>query len=266
MECKHKLLAMDLDGTLLNDEKIISNKNKEAINKCIEKGVKIVVSSGRSMEDIKEFADEVSATKYCSGAHGAIIFDSNEMKIIQETLLNSETALEIIKEIEFIEDIAVMVFAKNNTYTHRLTDYLKIFLENKAIRLTKVEDLKQVNEDIIKILVRGERLFLEKLKVKLNYLEDKCKIFFSEENLLEFMSLEANKGYSLEKIAELYNIDMKYTVSVGDNFNDLEMIEKAGIGVAVNNAVCELQQIADYVTINDNNNDAIAEIIEKYFI
>ncbi len=262
---KYKLLAVDLDGTLLNEEKIVTEKNLEAIRKCLDNGIKVVISSGRAMEDMKDYTDIVGIDGYCSAAHGSTIFNAKEMKIIEETFLENEIAKKVIKEIENIEDISILVFTKGLTYTSNMSDYLKLFVSDKTIHIEVIESLELIQDKITKILIRGKRNHLENIKEKMSFLDKDCKIFFTEENLLEFMSLSVNKGHSLQEISKLYNIPIEETVSVGDNYNDLEMIEAAGVGVAMVNAVDELKEKADYVTKNTNNEDAIAEVINKYF-
>ncbi len=265
MNNKYKLIAIDLDGTLLNEEKIITDKNKNAIRKCLENGIKIVISSGRALEHITNYMEELEITDgYGSAFHGSTIFKAGSNEIVNETFLDTSLAKEIINDLIKCDDIGILVFTNKNTYSNDNNDHVKKYTKNKVVTITEFSDVSEIQGEISKVLIKGERDRLNLLKDDFQKYSDRCKILFSELDLLEFMSLDTNKGFSLEKISEYYGIDIKDTIAIGDNHNDIEMIEKAGVGVAVYNAVEELKKRADYVTVNDNEKDAISEVIEKF--
>ncbi len=264
---KYKLIAIDLDGTLLNEEKEISQKNKDAIKKCIDNDVKIVISSGRAKENITMFMKELGITSgYGSAFHGSTIFKAEDFTIVNETFLNDEIAKEILSKINVNTNVGILAYTQQSLYTTNLNEEVEKYHRNKKVKVTTLNNFYGINEPISKILVKGERKVLDEIKASVMMYEDRCKILFSELDLLEFTSLQTNKGFSLEKIAELYNINIKDTIGIGDNYNDMEMIEKAGLGVAVQNAVPELKQKADYVTQATNEEDAISEVINKFIV
>ncbi len=262
----YKLIAIDLDGTLLNEEKIITDKNREAIKKCLDNDIKVIISSGRSVEDIKTFVDDLGIQKtYCSAYHGSTIFNCDDLTVVNETFMDKSLAINILKDIVKYENVGVLVFGQKTVFSNKVNEYVLEYLKYKKFKVNEIESLLDIDEDISKILVQGKRSNLENIKLDFAHLNDTCRVLFSELDLLEFMSMDTNKGFSLEKIARMYNIDLKDTIAIGDNYNDMEMIEKAGIGVAVYNAVEELKQKADYVTKVNNNQDAISEVINKFF-
>ncbi len=265
MENKYKLIAIDLDGTLLNEDKIITDKNRNSIKKCLDNGIKIVLSSGRALEHITNYMDELEIKDgYGSAFHGSTIFKSGTNEIINETFLDTKLAKEIINDLLSCEDIGLLVFTKQFIYTNDENDHVRKYTRNKFVKITEFSEVSEIKGEISKVLLKGERDRLNKLRNEFQKYGDRCKILFSELDLLEFMSLDTNKGFSLEKISEIFGIALEDTIAIGDNHNDIEMIEKAGIGVAVCNAVDELKVRADYVTINDNEKDAISEVIEKF--
>ncbi len=263
---KYKLIAIDLDGTLLNEEKIVTTKNREAIKKCLDNDIKVVISSGRSVEDIKTYIDDLGLKKvYCSAYHGSTIFQSDDLTVVNETFMDRQLANDILEKIVNYDGVGILIFGQNTVYSNKINEYVLEYLKYKKFKVEEIDDVQNINEEISKILVQGRRANLEVIKSDFVYLKDKCRVLFSELDLLEFMSMDTNKGFSLEKIASLYNIDLSETIAIGDNYNDMEMIEKAGVGVAVYNAVDELKSMADYVTKVDNNQDAISEVINKFF-
>ncbi len=268
MKNKYKLIAIDLDGTLLNDEdKKISCRNKQAIKKCLDNGVKVIISSGRALENIHHYMKELGIVEsYGSAFHGSTIFKSDDLEIVNETFLDNNLAKELLSKFEKVENVGLLAYTQKGLYTTDLNNHINEYYKFvKDISIIVVDDLLSIEEPISKILIKGERIYLEKIREEFLEYNDRCRVLFSETELLEFMSLETNKGYSLEKIAGFHNIDIKDTIAIGDNYNDIEMIEKAGIGVAVYNAVDALKVKADYVTINDNNKDAIYEVVDRYF-
>lgn len=265
MNYKYKLIAIDLDGTLLNEKKEITAKNKQSIRKCVDNGIKVVLSSGRAVENITNYIDYLEIKDgYGSAYHGSTIFKAGTNEIVKETFLNSDVAKRIISELINYENIGIIIFTKNCACSFNINKYVDTYNTKKNIEIKLIKSIDEINSDISKILIKAKRETLIDLREKFRHYKDESKIIFSELSLLEFMSLETNKGYSLEQIAKYYNIDLKETIAIGDNYNDMEMIEKAGLGVAVNNAVDDLKNIADYVTINSNEDDAISEVIEKF--
>ncbi len=263
---KYKLIAIDLDGTLLNEEKLITDKNKEALKKCLDNDIKVVISSGRALENIKMFMDELGIKNgYCSAFHGSTIFRAEDLEIVNETFLEGDISKDVLELVSQYNNVGILAYTRNNLYTINKNEFVQQYCGNKHLDATVLNDFNEIQEKISKILLKGKREDLQAIKEKAKIFDDRCRILFSELDLLEFMSLKTNKGFSLEKICEMFSIDINESIAIGDNYNDVEMIEKAGVGVAVYNAVDLLKEKADYVTKNDNNQDAIYEVVNKYF-
>lgn len=263
-----KLISTDLDGTLLNRESAISEKNKIALMKCIDNGVKVVISSGRSKENIKGYMNDLGITNgYGSAFHGATIFklNDNNIEIVNETILEKEVAQDILKKLITYDDIGILVYTPEQLYSIDSNEYVNSYYQKTPVEVKIIDNFSDIKEEISKILIKGDRNHLLEIRDKFLDLNKNCRMLFSELDLLEFMSIDTNKGFGLEKICELENINIANTIAIGDNFNDIEMIEKAGIGVSVKNAVTALKEKSDYVTNATNNEDAIYEVVEKFF-
>lgn len=262
----YKLLSMDLDGTLLNSFSVISDKNKSAIKNLHEKGVKIVISTGRPKENIKEYMSELSIFKgYCQAFHGSTIFDIETMEIVKESKFDKKISDKILERISSYDDVGILVYSTDNLYTTKKNEYVNEYYQRTKLEIEIVENLLDIKEDISKILLKCDRKRLMEIKDEFSDFTPYARILFSELDLLEFMSLDTHKGAGLKTICDLYGIDIKDAVAVGDNYNDIEMIKMAGLGVSVNNAVDELKKASDYVLQSNNDEDAMCELINLFF-
>ena len=123
------------------------------------------------------------------------------------------------------------------------------------------------NEKIYKILFQNTDVpYLMSLEKPMKELTKNCSVSYSSNRYMEFNALGIDKGNGLRTVAEILGIDIKDTIAVGDNYNDIPMLKTAGLSVAVNNAVEDAKKSAHYVTEADNNKGALAEIIEKFII
>lgn len=262
----YKLLSMDLDGTLLNSFCKISDKNKSALKDLHEKGIKIVISTGRPKENIKEYMNDLEIyTGYCQAFHGSTIFDIENMEIIKESKFNKEISDKILERISDYDDVGILVYSANNLYTTKANEYVNEYYQRTKMDITVVENFLDIKEDISKILMKCDRQRLLEIQKEFSDFAPYARILFSELDLLEFMSLDTNKGAGLKTICDLYGIDIKDAVAVGDNYNDIEMIKMAGLGISVNNAVDALKDVSDYVLEHSNDEDAICELINRFF-
>lgn len=265
----YKLIATDLDGTLLDKNRIIHKENVKPIKKALEKGVKIVMCSGRPHSSINEYEKELGLNvegNYGIGLNGSILFDSYSKKFLFNLKLDKSITIKILEEIKqfnlptivFTDDLLV-----SNIYNEELENYKVNFTTKIEIR----EDLTTFNQEALKVIVIGE---YNKLKEIQDYTQEKlgneCNIYFTQVNFLEFTNKEAHKGSALKSLAKHLGIDMKEVIAVGDNYNDITMIQEAGLGVAVANAEQALKDVADYVTTNNNNEGVLKEVIEKYIL
>lgn len=263
----YKLLVSDLDCTLISRKNGLTEKNKIAIKKAIESGLKFFICSGRSNLSLERFEKELELNKegfYTIAFNGNMVYDTYNHNVIYEKMLDKYLAQQIISKIKKY-DIFTIVYVRDQLYAENIDDENAYeYTELAALKITE-RKLASIDTDVSKIILRGDRNLLERIFTEMgSYINGKCNMFFSADNLLEFTNLEATKGKALAFLANYLNIVTNDIIAVGDNYNDLTMIEIAGLGIGVQNAVEEVKQIANYVTICDNENDAIAEIIEKF--
>lgn len=263
---KYKLLALDMDDTLLSEDLSISAKNIEAIRAIEASGVKIILCSGRPYESMVKYLDVLdihSQEDYIVSFNGALI-----NRISGEEVFSGIIEGPILHELIDIgreNNISVQLYNTELTienYNERAKHY-EFLTKMKA---TLIDDLKSVPRSV-KVLynhVAGDDL--EALRLKLvDLYSDQCNIFYSKPNYIEVLNKLSSKGLAVEFLANKLGIERDEVVVMGDGFNDVSMISYAGLGVAVANAPDGVKEHANYVTTATHNEDAVWEVYEKFF-
>ena len=263
---RYKLMLIDCDRTLLNDQGIITERTIKAVRDAIRNGVKVVFASGRAPSGIEDIVKTIGAEDlfdYFVCFNGGMIVRAKDKQIVSESSLTIEDIIRIADSISCDPDIYYVFTSKrlicrgnNNQATNEAKKNGMSVTQGDASRLDD-------DEKIFKMVFAGEKEELDKIEQRLpEILRKQYNLTRSEPNNLEFVSLQASKGYALLKLADMLQISIHDTICIGDSENDSSMLELAGTGVAMGNACEELKAIADYVTDN-NNNDGLAKAIEE---
>ncbi|GCD10221.1 Cof-type HAD-IIB family hydrolase [Clostridium tagluense] len=266
----YKLLAIDMDGTLLNSNKVISKGNKAAIKKAIEKGVKVVITSGRGLNGLDKFLDEVhlrGENEYIIANNGGTIYRTSDFECINYKGLKGRDLVKAhALSVEFgLNMIAYThegsIASEENEFTRFETEYV-----GNPVKILDFNGDVNDEDEITKILFSQTQELLEKKMLELP------KEFYSEYNVvktmpivLEVMDKDCNKGYGVKVLGDMLGIKKEEIICIGDEANDIEMITYAGLGIAMGNAIEELKDVAEYVTL-DNDNDGVAKAIEKFIL
>ena len=289
----YKLIAIDLDGTLLNSYGEVSNKNKEIIQKAIEKNVEVVLASGRPIMSVKNLANEIGCNNYMICGNGAITYDIQNDNIIYDRFLEKSKVLQIIKICEE-NSIFYNVYTKDTILTKSL-NYSILFYnqenatkpEDKKTRITLMQNIEEYiknreDEDYLKITIcDNDKIIFGSIIRKLRTIKDievldveqmsRKIIKDGTDNVsLEFFYTEisntnVDKWKAIENLIEKLEIKKEEVIAIGDNVNDSQMVKNAGLGIMMGNSAPYIKEIAD-VIVNDNNNDGVAEAIEKYIL
>lgn len=260
----YKLIAFDIDDTLLNTKKQISPRTRAALSDAQKRGIRLAVCSGRLPYGVRPYAEELDIFKYGGyfmGFNGGAIFNS-ERELINTTYLDRKY-IEPVYELLRPTNITTMVhkgdviFAdkKENDYTHIESDVI-------GLPLNRVDDIAEyVDWDLHKMLLAGEP---ETLKQTEKLLKDKfggeLDIYLSAPWFLEVMPKGIDKGVGLEIICKNMGISTAEAIAFGDSFNDISMLKKAGTGVAMGNAEEAVKAAADMITA-DCDSDGIAKAL-----
>ena len=268
-----RLVAFDLDGTLFNDRKEITPETFRTLERAAEMGIEIIPATGRFWGAVPENLKALDFVRYAITLNGAAIFDVKAMKTIAEFNIPIERAEAICR---VSDDLGVVYdfVADGKGYMKRdLYDRLEdVMIGEWQVRVVK--DLRSPVDDIYDVLrtksgVQKMQMYTLDASLRENLLKSLPVVFpkllftSSVPNNIEINDTHANKGDALKFIAENLGISLEETLAFGDGLNDIYMIQSAGTGVAMANAVPELREIADYITL-DNNNDGVAEGIKRF--
>lgn len=266
---KYKIIVLDLDGTLTNSKKEISQPTLDALIDIQERGYKVVLASGRPTPGVVPLAKKVQLDKF-----GGYILSYNGAKIIDcrtnEVIFQKTLPLEVISELYNAADkydVGIISYDTDNVIVGRdIDEYIELEAKINNIALKKVDNfIEYVNYPVNKCLMTGEHEILlkvqENLKHKYNSL---LSIYFSEPFFLEIMPQNVDKAQSLIRLLNTIGISSEEMVCCGDGFNDISMIEIAGLGVAMENAQEVVKQAADFITYS-NDDDGILHVIKKFF-
>lgn len=263
-----KLIAIDLDGTLLTSDKKISQKNLEAIKYAQEKGVKVVIATGRPLNGIKDIINKLTLLQqddYTICFNGGIITNNKTEANIFQSSLSYEDLLIIYNEAKRLNTNIHAFKTDQSLITPKMSYGTEIEkninnLDCEIIDFTSIDKTSR----FIKVMLVGYEDEINRVVSLLNPdLYNKYMINRSSKIFLEFMDLTTNKGLALDRLAKHLNIKDDEIMAIGDAENDLAMIKKASIGVAMQNAIPKVIEVADFITL-DNDNDGVAHAIYHF--
>jgi 5-amino-6-(5-phospho-D-ribitylamino)uracil phosphatase len=243
-EIEIKLIALDMDGTLLNDNHEITEGNRKAIKEAKDKGIHVVLSTGRSFQNCSTHADELELGSYLVTVNGSEIWDEKR-NLLERNLLKSD-------HIEWMLELA-----RQHKATFWAINTERNWHNEMPEDLHSVNWLKfgfNVNDDAARELIMNE------LKAKGEF-----ELTNSMPNNIEVNPIGISKAKGLQLICSRLGIEMKNVMAVGDSLNDFAMIMEAGVGVAMGNAQEAVKEAADWVTAT-NNEDGVAKAIRKWVL
>lgn len=266
----YKLIALDMDGTLLTTDKKVSERTAASIKEAEAKGVKIVLASGRPLLGLNKYLEELGLLKgedYVLSFNGGLVQNTKTGKIVSKVSLKGSD-LKNIYEISKQLNINIHAFsAKGGLITPKNSKYTEYEAEINGIDIN-IKDFNEIEdeEDIIKVMMIDPQEILDPAIEKLpNEIYEKYSVFKSSPFFLEFTHKEVDKGLGLKKLGEFLGIKKEEIIACGDAGNDLSMIKYAGLGVAMDNAVPEVKEVANYITAS-NDEDGISKVIEKFIL
>jgi Cof subfamily protein (haloacid dehalogenase superfamily) len=261
-------MATDMDDTLLRDDWTISERTVKAIQQARKQGVYVTIATGRMPASVSPYAKQLGIEVPVITYNGALVQEVLSGKVLYRKVIPIETVLNIINWL-LPQDIHFQVYFKDQIFVEKMNDWSREY--ERATRVPVVEAnlcelLAHEKEGVEKILLFGEPEILQgwEEKIDLRY-EGQVRTTKSKAYFLELIHPEVNKGAALSSLAERLGINQKEVLAVGDSLNDLEMIQYAGIGVAMGNGRQEVKEAANVVT-SSNQDDGVAQAIEKYVL
>ena len=269
---KKRLLFLDLDGTLLNDAKEITQGNREALERTLQRGHGVIITTGRPLKSALAQARRLGLDQpgcYTIAYNGAMVYDWGKQGNVFTRALDIpsvirvfEKANEIGEHIQTYDSFDVLVEPRGDD--EALRRYCKMVSMTHRVIGDVHTDLQ---EDPVKCLVinyeKKDGLLKMQDWIRANMEGMDC--FFSCEQFLEVVPKGMNKGEAVKMLCKLLDVEIEDAVACGDAANDLAMLKAAGIGVAMINGSDEVKAVADYITTRDNNHDGVAEAAGKFF-
>ena len=271
----YKLLALDLDGTLLNSDSEISEGNKEAIKDALNRNIKIIICSGRIFKGARIFARQVDLKDPLIACNGALIKKTDTEKVLYDNPLSLEDSLKIV-DICHEKDLYFHAYAGNVMYTERFDFNMSFYWNlNQKLQPRDRVDISIVgdfSEMLCKnqmrvskfVVVSNDEGILSRARDKVAAINT-VEVMSSKRGNFEVVNFGVNKGKALKYISDLLGIKREEIIAIGDNENDHSMIRFAGLGVAMGNAEEKIKEIADYIT-SSNDQDGVAEVIKRFIL
>lgn len=270
-----KLLALDMDGTVLNDDHVtILNKTKDAIKKALDFGIIVIPATGRSRINIPIAFKELFDIKYIVSSNGAEVFDCLKNKVIYNNFLNCDSSEKIIKILDK-NNISFEVYIDGRAYAEKnipkeAVNYNSEYEEKRSL-LKFVEPVDNIREFIDKNKCSIEKINIPSLpKDMYEYMFKKLtdlgdtSLTTSMGRNIEINAKNCNKGDGLKFLCSYLNIFPENVMSIGDSGNDIEMLKFSGISVAMQNSMDKsVFEAAKFVT-SSNEDGGVADAIEKY--
>lgn len=270
-----RMVALDLDGTTLGDDKKISRRTIEDFGKAMNQGVHIVVSTGRTYSSLPEQIFHIEGLEYVVTSNGAHITELAGRKLIYEDYIPA-AGVEKVAELVADTGISVETFVEGRAYIDR-REYDEVLEKGSSYR--DAEYIRQTRNpvaDILQFMIENKNI-IENINLSFEFLEEKERWRETLEAIegitltssfihnFEIGGRTTSKATALRYLMQRLGVKPEELMAVGDSPNDGEMIKLAGIGVAVGNATEEIKTLADYIT-GTNNEDGVAQAIEKFVL
>lgn len=288
----YRLVAIDLDGTMLNSYGVVTENTQNTIKKIIGQGTEVIIASGRPIDSIKTIAKEIGSEKYFIAGNGAIIYDIEKDEIIYKKNLSKQKVLEVIKICEensisynvYTDKTILATALKHNVLYYHKENLKKE--ENKKTNISIVKDMYEYvknmqEENFLKITICDENKvvfnsIIRRLKMindieilDVSHMSRKTITQGTEEIPIEYYYTEisladVDKWNAIEFLINKFGIKPEEVMAIGDNINDKKMIENAGMGIAMSGSTSVVTDVANDIAPS-NNEDGVARILQKYY-
>ncbi|HHY81097.1 MAG TPA: HAD family phosphatase [Clostridiales bacterium] len=262
----YRLIAVDLDDSLLGNDLKISEANRRSLYAAREKGVHVTIATGRMLDSAMPYIKELSIDIPVITYQGAFIKDTKTGSTLVKMAVPLEYAIKAVEECKK-ENLHVQVYLENSYYFEKDNQFSRLYYRLSGIKGTEAGDLINfMKEEPIKLLIIDEpdRIYLYRHHFE-DLFGDVLQVSISKPNYLELTNINATKGNALARLSSILGIPREEIIAIGDSYNDISMIEYAGLGVAMGNAPDYVKSFAQYVA-KGNDEDGVADIVERFIL
>lgn len=265
----YKLVALDLDDTLLGKDLKVAKATREVLSEVMNRGVHVTLATGRMFRSSLPFARELHINGPLITYQGALVKHSGSGEVLYHRPVPLELALDVIRRVKKY-GYHINIYVDDFLYVARDTEEGRRYAALSRIPLEVVGDLERFltakKQDPTKVLVVSQEHLLDELAAELKPVYgESLHITKSKPHFLEFSHPSATKGHALKAVAGYFGVSREEVMAVGDSYNDLEMIAWAGLGVVMGNAREEIKARADYVTLS-NEEDGVGHVLRKFVL
>lgn len=259
-----KMIVVDLDGTLLNINQGCSNRTKKYLKRLKDFGYIIVIATGRVLRSAVTVTGGAEFANYVIASSGAVIYDMNNSKIIKENRISLDTVKNICNSYCDDDFKCINVCNLFNHYKYlKNQNYMNAFEK----KIDNIDTFLRNNNDIVNVTVHlKNNSLIDKYYNMFNSNDVDVLIMqdsFGLEKCIEIFKKGVSKYNAIKVIMDLENISNENVIAFGDGLNDVDMVKLSGIGVAMGNALDDVKEVSDYVTIS-HNNDGVIYFLKGY--
>lgn len=264
MSGPYRLLVADIDGTIVTSRREITPGVLEAVRGAQALGVRVLLATGRIWMSAERYVRGLGADPPAILYNGGLVVDFATGEEWRRVFLDYDHARAVLEILRGFPEVQPHVYAGDRVYTGRVNEITERYRRKDRLHVEEVGDLVEfLPRHAMKILIIGERPHLERVAVEVRAHPMPINTVFSEETYFEILPVGSSKGEALRLVAERLRIPPAQTIAVGDNLNDLEMIQTAGLGVAMGNAPEVLKAAAGYVAPT-NDEEGVRTVIERF--
>ncbi|MDR5698124.1 MAG: Cof-type HAD-IIB family hydrolase [Armatimonadota bacterium] len=262
----YRLIVADIDGTLVTSDRRIPVAVADAVRRAQSRGVRVCLATGRIWRSAQPYVRAMGADPPVILYNGGLVYDFVRDEVLRRVPLDPQHAALALGLLQRFPRVRPHLYVDDRVLVDRRDEVTQAYERKDGLRVEEVGDLLPfAAEQPMKILIIGPRDALVEVDRAIASLRVPVQAVFSEQTYLEILPFGSSKGTALATVADRLGVPLEETIAVGDNFNDLTMIEAAGLGVAMGNAPAELRERADFVTAS-NDEGGLREVIERFVL
>lgn len=259
----YKIIALDLDDTLLNDKRQVSDFTKETLLECERRGIHVVLASGRPNRGVISVSEMLGLKdNYMLSYNGGQIFRNDEVIFSMDV---TKPQLDMMFDIAVENDTCILTYTKDEILVYNKNEYAQIESDLVGMPIREMDNFKALDlQSVPKVMFVDEPEKVKVMQEKYANIEG-LNVTISKPFFLEFVKTGVDKGQSLLRLGKIVNATVEEIIAFGDSYNDISMLEVAGTSVAMENAVIAVKEICSVIT-DTNNNDGVAKYIKEHIL
>lgn len=262
----YRMLTIDVDDTLMNNDLEVTPETKRALTAAAGQGIIVTLATGRMYYSAKNVAEQLNINVPLITYQGSLVKNSRDGKVLYERWVPENIARHVFEYAE-TNGYHIQAYCDDMLFAKQENDKVKAYANISKVPYHIEPNFNRLLEKrLTKVLLFEEPDTLERIREELEpEIGGQVHMTKSKPYFLEFLHTKGTKGHAVKFLADHFGIDLSEVIAIGDSWNDHEMIEVAGLGVAMGNAVEALKDIADYVTLR-NDEDGVRHVVEKFIL